>query len=181
MKRVFGSRFWWVLLLFLVGVGWLAFGLNWRLVWWMTGGLLGVGLSVVDRLLYVYWLQPQEHLSIHIQSLVKQKRFGDALVVLWYRQDEQKRLIGRGILFLVTWVPVTYYVMSSSGSVIATGMVMGLGLSLVWEMVSLWHKPSQLQQRFFWQLKRDFTLKEMRIGLGGFIALFGLFTLLLVL
>ncbi len=145
-----------------VGVmAWRCFPGNWW--WWVMGMVLAECLWWMDRLLYVWWLKPFEQLSIQVQYWWQRRDFNAVIKLLRERGGEQTRLIFRSVGFAFVWLFLVIYVLTSTGSVTAVGMVMGLGLWLTWDIVTDWKQPARLGKWFCWQIKRSMSEKEIRI------------------
>lgn len=90
-----------------------------------------MAFSYIDHLLHVFVYKPQELTSIRVQTLVKQKQYKEAILLLYSTYDERKDLIFHTILFQAIFAILTFWVVSSSGSIFARGLVLGYYLSLV--------------------------------------------------
>ena len=91
--------------------------------------MLGWGFDYVDRLVYVYWQRPHEHLSEQVRHFLRERRFREGLLLLDRRSSEQVMLSLRSVLFLVAWVPMSFFVLSSTSAVIGWGLVLALGFA----------------------------------------------------
>lgn len=96
-----------------------------------VGGLVGLFLSYADHLLHVFVFNPQELTSQRAIQFVKNKQYKDVLILLHDTWDERKNLIFHTILFQIIFAVLTFWVVSSSGSLFARGLVLGYFLSLV--------------------------------------------------
>lgn len=96
-----------------------------------VGGLVGMVFSYIDHVLHVFVYNPQELTSIRVQTLVKQKQYKEALLLLYNTNDERKNLIFHTVLFQIIFAILTFWVVSSSGSIFARGLVLGYYLSFV--------------------------------------------------
>lgn len=96
-------------------------------------------------------------------------------------QTFPQKLITRSILFVLAFTGAALFILSSSGSSLGAGIVMGLGISLAGEMAAYVRQPQLFQQRFLFQLRRIPTKAEMYGYVVGFssllIILSGLFLL----
>ena len=148
------------------------------LLW--LGGVFGILFEWVDRLAYIYFTKPHEQLSFQAKSLISQKRYKDAIVLIDSRKHEQKNLSVGSILFLMVWVVAAFFVITSTGSAFASGMVMAIGLSVLVEMYGDWNNLEKLKGWLFWQIKRGFSDAEAKSVVVIFSALFVVLTLLLI-
>lgn len=142
---------------------------------------MGFGLTYIDRLIYVYWLQPEDQLSQLVRDLIKQRRWKLALKEIHQRRNEQVKLTTRSALFILAWIPLTLFAVTSTGSLFAEGLVMGLGLHVLYD---LWRdqqlNPAALNKKLFWQVKREVSLEEQKKFLYFFTGAFIIMTLLVI-
>jgi len=137
--------------------------------WWGLGLLLSVFLTLVDRAMYVWWLRPYEQLSIQVQYWWGRKDLPAIAKLIWQRGKEQTRLAHLSAAFAILWPFLAFYLLTSTASVVALGIVMGLGLHLALAIVTEWSTPTSLKLWFCWQIKRQLTDKEVKFLGGGFI------------
>lgn len=149
-------------------------------LWLLTGGLLGMVMPVVDRLVYVYYVQPQEQLSVHVKALVARRRLVEALRLLSDRRLEQVKLAMNNVLFVVGWVGLAVFMVTSSGSELARGVMLGVGLDLVYDMVTDLKQKDYLVSRLFWPVKRRLGWVEARNVMWGVGVVFIVVSLLSV-
>ncbi len=95
------------------------------------GGLVGLFMSNLDHLLHIFVFQPQELTSQRTVIYLKNKQYKEALILLYDTREERKDLIFHTSLFQIIFVVLTFWVVSSSGSLFARGLVLGYLLSLV--------------------------------------------------
>ena len=88
-------------------------------------------LSYTDHVLHVFVYNPQELTSVRVQNLVKNKQIKEALQLLYDTRSERNDLIFHTVLFQIIFAILTFWVVSSSGSLFARGLVLGYYLSLV--------------------------------------------------
>jgi uncharacterized membrane protein len=83
-------------------------------------------------------------------------------------QTFPQKLMTRSLLFVLAFLGAALFILTSSGSSFGAGIVIGLGISLVGEMIVYLRQPPLFQQRFLYQLKRQPSLAEMR----GYVIVF---------
>mgnify|MGYP000919113805 CR=1 FL=1 len=81
-------------------------------------------------------------------------------------------LATRSTLFLLTLIPLAFFVVSSTGSAIGSGFVLGLILNLVSEMWLLRDSPEQFSIRFLSQLKKKLSPIQIKFVIWGSIVFF---------
>ena len=144
---------------------WWPFQLSELLSWlgFVLGVTLGVVLLFLDRVAYTY-AYPGEQLSQHVAWLFKDRKYGRALELLDTRRSEQKRLTFRSALFIVVWVPLAFFAITSTSALFGKGVVMGLMLHILydsWRLQKL--DPNALTERLFWQVKRVVENQEKMV------------------
>jgi hypothetical protein len=96
-----------------------------------VGGIVGLFICYADHLLHVFAFNPQELTSQRIIQLVKEKQYKVALKLLYDTNEERKNLVFHTIQFQIIFAVLTFWVVSSSGSLFARGLVLSYFLSLV--------------------------------------------------
>ncbi len=162
------------LLVFLIRANWRALEpaviLNW--MYWVLGVLVGVLALFFDRIAYTF-SYPQEQLSQHFSWYWKQKKYGAALALLDTRRMEQEKLTFRSALFMVIWVPLAFFALTSTVGLFGKGVVMGLMLHILvdsWRMLKI--SPQRAHVRLFWIIKRVVTPEERQVFLWVMSAIF---------
>lgn len=169
---LFRDRMWSMWLAFYVLVVGLRWDLGWWIVWWMAGGLAALGFVLIDRLVGMYLLRSEVPVAVELRDLVNRDRWREAINFLIVRGGEQRVLMGYSVVFLVVWIPLAFFLLTSSPSWFARGLVMGIGLRAVIQMILYWRRYDLLSTTFFWQIKREVPENEVRIVLGVIIGLF---------
>lgn len=113
-----------------------------------VGGLIGLFMSYIDHLLYVFVFYPQELTSQRVILLVKNKQYKDALVLLHDTCEERKNLIFHTPLFQIIFAILTFWVVSSSGNLFARGLVLSYFLSLI--IFNLKKYIAKTENNFIW-------------------------------
>jgi len=96
-----------------------------------VGGLIGTVMPDLDHLIYVLFLNPHELTSQRVGSLLKRKEFFRVTTLLYETRDERKNLVFHTFLFQLIFFVLTFFVISSSGSIFVSGMVIALSLHLI--------------------------------------------------
>ena len=86
-------------------------------------------------------------------------------------QTYPQKLITRSILFVLAFTGAALFILTSSGSSLGAGLVIGIGISLVGEMIAYLRQPQLFQQRYLYQLKRQPTRVELQGYVIGFAAI----------
>jgi len=115
-----------------VGQGW--FQLRYSEVW--VGGLIGVMLLYVDYYFYAYHLHPQESASVEARKLVNQKKYLDAVYVVITKRAQNTKLIFHNASFQVFFLVFVFFVVTSSASLLGRGIVFGMVIHLLVDMLN---------------------------------------------
>jgi len=114
------------------------------------GGLVGLFMSNLDHLMHVFVFQPQELTSIRVIQFIKNKQYKEALVLMYDTREERIGLIFHTSLFQIIFTVLTFWVVSSSGSLFARGLVLSYLLSLV--IFNLKKYINKTENNFIWQV-----------------------------
>ena len=85
-------------------------------------------------------------------------------------RPEPKRLITRSILFLIAYLALSVFIITSSGNILGVGMILGIGLQLALELVENRIDYDLFHTRFLFQIKRRFSPAEIMWVVWGFTA-----------
>ncbi len=94
------------------------------------GGLVGTLLPDIDHFLYVY-NNPQELTSQRVNYQVGKREIWSTLDLLAATRNERAGLIFHTAFFQLIFVILTFWVISSSGSLFGRGLVLAFSLHLV--------------------------------------------------
>lgn len=128
---------------------------------WLGSLLLGLGwiigdlMSEIDQLFYVAMCNPQELTCQRIRSEVSHRNFKNAWGLLNETRFERNRLPVHNVLTGVVVALMGLWFVSSSGGVLAIGVVAGLSVKLLVEFWQAkdWHK-------WYWLFAREFAESE---------------------
>lgn len=138
------------------------------LAWWL-GAMLGFVFVFFDRIVYVFWQNPEDVLSLKLKELLARGKVGLGLATLLEERQQQERLIIRSFLFVVVWLLLAIFAVFSVGSYFGRGFILGLGLHLVMDVArDFWGKS---MGGWFWQIKRQLTEQEIATMVWGFLIL----------
>ncbi|HCR35857.1 hypothetical protein A2130_04655 [Candidatus Woesebacteria bacterium GWC2_33_12] len=96
-----------------------------------VGGLIGLFMPNLDHLLHVFVFKPLELTSQRVKLLINEKRYKEGIILLYDTRGERKDLIFHSVNFQIIFTILTFWVISSSGSLFGRGLVLGFYLSLV--------------------------------------------------
>lgn len=144
--------------------------LDWVL--FLIGGWVGMFVWLVDKLVYVYYTRPEDGYSVRVKGLISGKQWKEALRVLWQESDGEMRLAMNNVLFMGVWCGLGLFLMTSSASMFARGLVLGIGLELVVGLYHDWEDQEALMGRLFWPVMRRVSRRELKFVVAGFVAMF---------
>lgn len=136
------------------------------------GGIVGTILPDVDHIIYFYLVKPVELTSQRFNFLLERREIGRMFSLLYETRTERNGLIFHTILFQLIFFVLTFWMLSSSGSIFGKGMVLAFSLHLLIDQVidlteigdfSNWFKdlPVRLdlkQSRIYWLIITVLTL-----------------------
>ncbi len=98
------------------------------------GGLFGLFLPDLDHLIYIY-TRPQELTSKRVGMHTDKKEIWKAVALLYDTRSERKNLIFHTVFFQVLFVILTFWIMSSSGSMFGRGLVFSFAIHLLVDQI----------------------------------------------
>lgn len=107
---------------------------NWvTLPYWLfwVGGIVGTLLPYADHFIYIYFLAPHELTSQRVASYVSQKKIGSAMDLALVTSEERSKLIFHRAYFQLIFLVLTFWVITSSGSLMGRGIVLAFSLHLI--------------------------------------------------
>ena len=158
-------------------LGFFSLGLLLDNIYFFLGGFFGWFLLKADRLVDAFFTNPQTQLSQKIRDLVKNRNFLELFRTFEKHRFEQKNLAFRNAIFQATWLVLAFFTLSSTSSFFGKGMILGLGLHLLFDEWKDYKSKgiSYVRDWLFWQIKRKVSLQEARVFLwvmiGGFVFL----------
>lgn len=100
------------------------------LLFWI-GGFLGLVLADVDHLVYVYFLRPDDVTSKEVGTMIQGKKFRSSLELLAKTRKERTGHIFHTAIFQLVFLAFAVFVLTSSGSFLGQGIVLGFLLGLL--------------------------------------------------
>jgi hypothetical protein len=95
------------------------------------GGIFGTVLPDIDHIIYFYLVKPVELTSQRFNFLLEKRQIGKMFSLLYGTSSERKELIFHTIFFQMIFFVLTFWMLSSSGSLFGKGMVLAFGLHLL--------------------------------------------------
>jgi hypothetical protein len=105
-------------------------------VWpFWIGGIIGTLLPDIDHLIYVKYLRPQELLSQRVNYLMADRNILKSLELLYETRYERTKLVFHTVMFQAIFIGLTFFVITSSGSLFGKGIVLAFLLHLLVDQV----------------------------------------------
>lgn len=126
----------------------------WTWLQFLIGCFLGGLLLVLDEKVFCHWYVDATEVGTHLMT--------------------------RSLVFIAVYLPLAAFVVTSSGSPLGAGLVLGLGLGLAIEMWLARENLTRFQARFGWQINHQFSQENVRNMARFFTAFLGLLTVLIL-
>jgi uncharacterized membrane-anchored protein YhcB (DUF1043 family) len=132
-----------------------------RYLFFVVGVFLGMLLLIFDEeQLYHYY---QDEADASLQDLEQ-----DSM----NKESEERFVVTRSTLFLLSLVPLSLFVVTSTGSALGIGFVLGMILGLIIEMWMLRNSSDRFRRRFLRQLKIEMSPERISLLVLGSTAFF---------
>ena len=105
------------------------------LVLWL-GGVIGTLLPDIDHLIYAYILKPKEADSMKASTLISQKEYTKSWDLLVETQGNKSDLLFHSAFFQLLFILIAFLIVTSSGSLLAKGLVLAFLLHLLIDQVT---------------------------------------------
>lgn len=126
-----------------------------------VGWMIGYVLAEADHLFYIAMCNPQELTCQRVRhEVLETKNWRGAWGILQSTKGERTKLPVHNVLTAVIVAVLGIWVVSSAGSLLASGVVVGLGVRLFTEFLS------GDKNKWFWVFAREFSVEEIR-AIGG--------------
>lgn len=144
------------------------------LAFWI-GGALGAILPDVDHLIYVYFLKPHELTSQRATRMISRGQLVSTFNLLASTRSERTGLIFHTATFQIVFAIFTFFVLSSSSSLLGRGIVLAFSLHLLIDQYLDFKQQGSLSN---WFKNIDFNLNQDKAvfywtGLAILLVLFG--------
>jgi len=136
----------------------LGFGFWWINLQLVAGWILGWALADIDNIFYTLTCDPKEETCQRVKREVDLKRWKGAWKILSETAFEREKLPIRNMATAFVVGIMGIWVATSTSSVLAAGLVFGLGVRLV---IELWQVKKY--QKWYWLFNREFTMTEHQI------------------
>lgn len=147
----------------------------------VLGVVIGSGIILIDRLLHAFYLFPDTEFNVLIREEWRKKNIFGVLKMLQLADPYQDQLMTRSVLFLVIYWVLALFVLTSTGSILGIGIILGMGLRYVIDFWKVRNQPEVFVHQFLWQVRHQFTKQQVQLIMAGWVVGFTLLTLLVLL
>jgi len=170
-----------VTFLYFLSISLLRLEVNINLLWLWLGAFSGSFLLDLDHFLYWFFTHPEELDSQQAKVLLRTKNYKGLYHQLVLSRGLHKRLIFHSALFQIILFPLSFFILSSGGSIFASGLVMSINLHLLKdEWQDFFKNREKLSDWLFWQVKGLAVREYLKIYMVVVTAVFAGLTLLLI-
>lgn len=142
-----------------------SFVFNIGLLWWLLGTMIGFLFVFLDRFFYSVLSNPDSTLGLKLKELKKNDLIEGIKLLLAERFD-QKELVMRSFLFLLMWIVLAFFTMTSVVNYFARGFMLGIGTHLIFDLIYDFYYDKERLDTWFWQIKRTLEPEEKRWFVG---------------
>ena len=86
-----------------------------------------------------------------------------------YRSSEDEGLVTQSLLFLGLFIPLSFFVVTSTGSILGGGIIVGFLASTTASIYALRTDKQLLEKTYFYQLKRHLTEIEVQLVMAALL------------
>lgn len=142
----------------------------------VMGAAIGYGFHLVDRLVQLFFVTDFRTQKQHFMKLLSTGKVFLSLTFLIAKIPS----VAMGFVFLALYYPLAFYLVSSSGSILGTGVVLGLGLSYCTHFVLNYQNISDARKLHFQPVHSSVSDTVIQRIMGGFILVFILLSMLVI-
>lgn len=113
-----------------------------------VGGILGTLLPYADHLIYIYFLKPQDLSSQRVSYYMQKRNIGGALDTMISTKEERKNLVFHTFYFQLIFTVLTFYIITSSGSLLGMGLVLCFYLHMLLDQLEEYGKTGSILSWF---------------------------------
>ena len=112
------------------------------------GGLAGIIMADLDQLIYVYFLHPEDPISIQARGYISRRKIISAWTSLVATKRERKNLIFHTAHFYLFFLALTFFILTSTASLFGHGLVIGFILHLLTDQIRDFREKGNLDSWF---------------------------------
>lgn len=152
--------------LMLLLTGWRLISGSWimgmEVLWWWLGGVLGFVFVFFDWLIQLAVMEPKKVFDVKLKSALKKENIKTGVAFALEERQKKSKLVMKSALFLLLWLVLGFFTLSSVVSFFSRGFMLGLGTHLMFDLVWDYFKAPKRLNNWFWMIKRDLEVEEKR-------------------
>jgi len=122
------------------------FDVSYLFLWF--GGIVGILAADLDQFVYVYFLHPEDPVSIQVRSYISQNKFILAWKSLISTKGERKNLIFHTAHFYLFFLALTIFILTSTANFFGQGLTIGFTIHLLVDQYGDYKKSKSLDGWF---------------------------------
>lgn len=135
------------------------------------GGLIGIFLPEVDHFIYAYFLRPHEYDAQRMQRMVNQGQVMQSVQMGSETRAAHSSLVFHTVYFQLIFLLFSVFVVTSTGSLLGRGLVLGFLLNLVIDQYFDLQRTQSLEN-WFQQIKLNLSREQATFYvLGNLLAI----------
>jgi len=131
-------------------------------LWWWLGGVLGFVFVFFDWLIQLAVMEPARVFDVKLRKVFKKENVKTGLAFALGEREKKLKLVMRSALFLLVWLVMGVFTLSSVASAFSRGFMLGLGTHLMFDLLWDYFKAPKKLNNWFWMIKRDLEEEEKR-------------------
>lgn len=139
-----------------------SFVFNLGLLWWLLGAMIGFLFVFFDRFLFTLVSNPSSILSIKLKEIFSKNNYADEVKLLLAEKYNQRELIMRSFLFVLVYMVLAFFTMTSVVNYFARGLMLGIGTHLIFDLIYDYIYDKERLDGWFWHIKRTLEPEEKR-------------------
>lgn len=135
--------------------------------------MLGFIFVFFDWLIQLAVLDPTRVFDVKLKEILRVKNIKLGLINVLEEREKKFRLVMKSALFLLVWLVMGIFTLSSVTNSFSRGFMLGLGTHLVFDLLWDYFKDLDKLDNWFWTVKRKLDQSEKKwfvaIVLAGFL------------
>jgi len=152
--------------LMLLLTGWRLLSGRWvfgvGVLWWWLGGVLGFVFVFFDWFVQLMVMEPNRVFDVKLSKVFKKDNIRSGLATALAEREKKTRLVMKSALFLLVWLVMGFFTLSSVANPFGRGFMLGLGTHLVFDLVWDFFKDTIKLNNWFFLIKRTLDKEEKR-------------------
>jgi len=135
-------------------------------LWWWLGGVLGFCLVFFDWLIQLAVMEPGRVFDVKLKKILKRENIKQGVADALAEREKSLKLVMKSALFLLVWLVMGFFTLSSVANPFGRGFMLGLGTHLVFDLIWDYFKAPEKLDNWFWMIKRRLPMEEKRWFVG---------------